>query len=66
MPPLATAGNVLRPSTSARFSMRLCPTFDPLVAKEIMLKKLTENIPYNAKVTVTVPNQGSGWCMKEL
>jgi len=31
-----------------------------------MVKKLTENIPYGAKVTANAVNSGNGWCQKEL
>ena len=31
-----------------------------------MVKTLTENVPYNALVTIDGKNLGSGWCMKEL
>jgi hypothetical protein len=31
-----------------------------------MIKKLTENVPYNAQVTLKGGHAGSGWCMKEL
>lgn len=31
-----------------------------------MTKLLTENVPYNAKVTVAGSHAGSGWCMKDL
>lgn len=30
-----------------------------------MRKKLTENVPYNAKVTLKGGHAGAGWCMKE-
>ena len=46
--------------------MRLCPAFDPEEAKKIMTKHLTENAPYNAKVTIDKCITGSGWCMKDL
>ena len=31
-----------------------------------MRKVLTENVPYNAKVTIKGGHAGSGWCMKDL
>jgi hypothetical protein len=46
--------------------MRLPPVSNPKVALEIMTKKLTENVPYNAVVTIYRQDGGSGWCMKEL
>lgn len=66
LPPIATAGNVLRPKTSVRCSMRLCPAFKASDAKKIMEKIITENVPYNAKVEITGSNIGNGWCMNEL
>jgi acetylornithine deacetylase/succinyl-diaminopimelate desuccinylase-like protein len=45
--------------------MRLPPTMDPQVAEEAIIKKLTTNVPYNAKVSLKGAHAGSGWCMKE-
>lgn len=66
LPPIAQAGNVVRASTSVRLSMRLCPAMDAHEAEEILKKKLTENVPYNAKVTLSSGHAGNGWSMKEL
>jgi len=66
LPAIQIAGNVVRPKTSVRISMRLPPAMDPSVGKAIMEKKLTENVPYNAKVTLSGNHAGSGWCMKDL
>lgn len=65
-PPIKMAGNVVRNSTSVRLSMRLPPTCDPAKAQAAMEKALTENVPYNAKITLKSGHAGSGWCMKEL
>lgn len=46
--------------------MRLSPIADPKKAEEIIIKKLTTNVPYNAKVTLKSGHAGAGWCMKEL
>lgn len=61
LPPVAIAGNVCRPSTTCRCSMRLCPVFDAHKANEIMTEKLTKDVPYNAKVTIKGGHAGSGW-----
>ena len=61
MPPVAIAGNVLRPMTTVRCSMRLSPVFDAHHANEIMTEKVTKNVPYNAKVTLKGGHAGSGW-----
>lgn len=66
LPKIQVAGNVVRPKTSVRLSMRLSPTMDPKKAEAIMLEKLTTNVPYNAKVSIHGGHTGSGWCMKSL
>ena len=66
IPPIKMAGNAVRPKTSARLSMRLPPSMDHHKAKDIMYKKLTENVPYNAKITIVGDHAGSGFCMKDL
>ena len=60
------AGNAVRSSTSVRISMRLSPIMDPKKAENIMIEKLTKDVPYNAKVTLSAGHAGSGWCMKVL
>ncbi len=52
IPSISNAGNVLRPYTSVRLSMRLPPNFEPNLALEIMINKLTKDVPYNAQVTI--------------
>jgi len=66
LPPIASAGNVLRPKTTLRCSMRLCPVFDAHKAEEIITEKLSTNVPYNAKVSVHGGHAGNGWCQKQL
>jgi len=65
IPAIKQAGNVVRSKTSFRLSMRLSPIQDPDQCIEIMKKKLTENVPYNAQVTILNSQGGLGWCMKE-
>lgn len=61
MPALDSAGNVLRPFTAVKLSLRLPPTTDAVKAGE-QLKVLLENDPpYGAKVSFTVEKAGSGW-----
>ena len=64
--PLAVAANVIRNCTRLRLSMRIPPTGDPDKAIEMLKKKLTTDVPYNAKVTILKSFGGSGWCQKEL
>jgi len=65
LPQTSKAGNVLRPSTSLRLSLRLPPNADPKEYENRLVKKLTEKIPHNCKVTVQTGHSGSGWCMKD-
>jgi acetylornithine deacetylase/succinyl-diaminopimelate desuccinylase-like protein len=49
------------PFTEAKLSIRLPPTKNAEEAKNYIVKKLTENIPYNATVTVTNAAAGQGF-----
>ena len=49
LPSIVAAGNVLRPKTTLRCSMRLCPETDPHEAKKIMFHKLIIDVSYNVK-----------------
>ncbi|NUP12863.1 MAG: M20/M25/M40 family metallo-hydrolase [Polyangiaceae bacterium] len=61
LPPIDNAGNVLRPSTSLKLSLRLPPSVDaPTAAKELQTL-LTRDPPYGASVTFQVDEPGSGW-----
>ncbi len=55
------AGNVLLPYTVSKISIRLPPTCAPQRASDAITKKLTENVPYNAKVTYEPEPAQSGW-----
>lgn len=61
VPAVADAGNVLRPYTMAKLSLRLPPTCDAERAAD-KLKSLLENEPpYGAKVTFTPGWSAGGW-----
>ena len=61
MPAIANAGNVLRPRTSLKLSLRLPPTLDGDKATRDMKALLEADPPHGAKVTFE-PDQGaSGW-----
>jgi len=60
-PELVQAGNVLRPYTSLKLSLRLPPTVDAVKAGNRLKEILEKNPPYGAKVTFTVEKNGSGW-----
>jgi acetylornithine deacetylase/succinyl-diaminopimelate desuccinylase-like protein len=61
MPPLENAGNVLRPFTAVRLSMRLPPRVDPTAAVAAMKEALEKDPPYGAQVTFTPEIPASGW-----
>jgi acetylornithine deacetylase/succinyl-diaminopimelate desuccinylase-like protein len=60
-PPTSAAGNVLRPSTTVRLSVRVPPTSDPQVAAAELVQRLTADPPYGAKVTITPGGAEPGW-----
>jgi acetylornithine deacetylase/succinyl-diaminopimelate desuccinylase-like protein len=66
MPPLANAGNVLRPQTAVKLSLRIPPTLDGKRAGDALKKLLEENPPYGAKVTLELEKSGSGWNAPKL
>jgi acetylornithine deacetylase/succinyl-diaminopimelate desuccinylase-like protein len=60
-PSPAEAGNVLRPSTSAKLSVRLPPTADAQEAAAALVKALTSTPPSSARVTVNPGTAEAGW-----
>lgn len=46
--------------------MRLSPIIDPEEAVKIITDKLTQDVPYNAEVTILKTANGWGWCMRDL
>jgi len=61
MPPLSSAGNVLRPHTSLKLSLRLPPTLDGKRAGELLQAALLKDPPYGAEVTLDLEKASSGW-----
>ncbi|CAN5559347.1 M20 family metallopeptidase [soil metagenome] len=61
LPPVQTAGNVLRPSTTLSLSFRLPPNVDAAVAGAAVVSALTGDIPHHARATVVVESAESGW-----
>jgi acetylornithine deacetylase/succinyl-diaminopimelate desuccinylase-like protein len=55
------AGNVLRPTTAAKLSVRVPPTADPHQAAGALVQRLTEDPPYGATVTVRPGSAEPGW-----
>lgn len=61
LPDIESAGNVLRPSTSLKLSLRLPPTVDAKVAAGQLKELLEKEPPYNAKVSYHLEDAASGW-----
>ncbi|HEY5781338.1 MAG TPA: M20 family metallopeptidase [Lysobacter sp.] len=61
MPPLSSAGNVLRPHTSVKLSLRLPPTMDGKKAGELLRKELLRDPPNGAQVTLDLEKASTGW-----
>ena len=66
LPPLESAGNVLRPKTSVKLSLRVPPTLDGAKAGELVKQLLERGPPYGAKVTFKLEKDGSGWNAPQL
>ncbi|MFQ6022132.1 MAG: M20 family metallopeptidase [Acidiferrobacterales bacterium] len=61
LPPLTDAGNVLRPMTAAKISLRLPPTCDAEVATGRLKEILESDPPYGVKVRFEPESGGTGW-----
>jgi acetylornithine deacetylase/succinyl-diaminopimelate desuccinylase-like protein len=66
LPPAGDAGNVLRPSTTFKLSLRIPPTADPEACAAHLSKLMSESPAHGAKVTVTLDEPGAGWNAPEL
>lgn len=60
-PAMATAGNVHRPHSALRLSMRLPPTLDSEAAAKRIKAKFEADPPYGAKVEFKVHGAEDGW-----
>lgn len=65
-PCIANAGNVMRPLTALKLSMRLPPLVNPKTAAAILHETLTKAPPYNAKVSFAVGDGSQGWDAPKL
>ncbi|MDG6348202.1 M20 family metallopeptidase [Luteimonas sp. 8-5] len=61
IPPLASAGNVLRPHTAVKLSLRLPPTLDGKRAGDLLKEALLHNPPNGAQVTLELEKASTGW-----
>ena len=66
MPPLDSAGNVLRPETSVKLSLRVQPTLGGAKAGAFVKELLEADPPYGAKVSFKLEKDGSGWNAPQL
>ncbi|HZH06326.1 MAG TPA: M20/M25/M40 family metallo-hydrolase [Lautropia sp.] len=61
LPSIGNAGNVLRPKTSLKLSLRLPPTVDGPSAAAALKRVLERDPPYNARVHFELDAAASGW-----
>jgi len=61
LPSLQSAGNVLRPRTAAKLSLRLPPTVDGDQAAAVVKRLLEADPPYGARVTFSGAEGVTGW-----
>jgi len=61
LPPLQSAGNVLRPRTALKLSLRLPPTVDAAAAAQALKQILEADPPHQASVRFDVEQAASGW-----
>jgi acetylornithine deacetylase/succinyl-diaminopimelate desuccinylase-like protein len=62
LPPLSNAGNVLRPRTAFKLSLRLPPLIDAGAAAQELKELLEADAPYNAKVFFNArEGSATGW-----
>ena len=61
LPAFKDAGNVLRPSTAFKLSLRLPPLVDAAQAVQDLKALLEDNAPYQAKVTFHAEGAANGW-----
>jgi len=65
-PPIGSAGNVLRPFTRLKLSLRIPPRVDPKVAAEAVKQALEKDPPYGAQVAFSDINANAGWDAPEI
>ncbi len=61
LPGIDQAGNVLRPGTALKLSLRLPPTLDGEVATQALKALLEDDPPYKAQVRFEPDQSASGW-----
>ncbi len=66
LPALSNAGNVLRPFTTLKLSLRIPPTLDGKQASAALKRIVEASAPYGAKVRFEGEKSGSGWNAPQL
>lgn len=66
LPDIESAGNVMRPSTSIKLSMRLPPTCEAEVAVKKLEELLLTKPPYGSKISFEPDWAASGWMAPEV
>jgi len=66
LPDIQSAGNVMRPKTSIKLSMRLPPNCDAEIANAKLKDLLEDKPPYLANITFTPDWAASGWMAPEI
>ena len=61
LPSIEAGGNVQRPYTSLKLSLRLAPLVDGAAAAAVLKATLENDPPYSAHVTYTYEQAASGW-----
>ena len=61
LPELGSAGNVLRPRTALKLSLRVPPTCDAAKATDALKKLLEKDPPYGAQVRFVPEKASQGW-----
>lgn len=65
-PAVANAGNVMRPKTAFKLSMRIPPIVNPEIAAAALRHALTNSPLYNAKVSFKTDSNSPGWNAPQL
>jgi acetylornithine deacetylase/succinyl-diaminopimelate desuccinylase-like protein len=65
-PAIGNAGNVLRPVTRLKLSIRIPPRVDPRTAAQAVKDALEKDPPYGAKVSFTDIGANAGWDAPEM
>ncbi|HXG58757.1 MAG TPA: M20 family metallopeptidase [Thermoanaerobaculia bacterium] len=66
MPDLVQGGNVLRPKTSVKLSLRIPPSLDATNLEQRLKDLLEADPPYGARVTFEAEKGGGGWVAPDI